>query len=150
MVAILVPFLRTVGHEAMRHERCPYEGCVFGLAPEDIGEQPRRDFRDTEADQMTDCDAVICSAALPGDPRDNLNLAATYSAHCEENEGKLRLARVPRRVGVGRLLAVAYWDETNVLVQRGLPPPTDGSLNPTHLLNTIANGVWPRYALAAS
>jgi len=115
---------------------------------------------DTEADQSADYNAAICLAALSDHPFGDLNLAVTYPANLE---GKLQLACTSKRTGAARfafaswslyiatdcrrvtedtdLLPVAHYGETDVLVERGLSLPTDGSLSPAHLLNATADGV---------
>ena len=74
--AVMVPFLREVGHEVEGLDVGLYEGCDLGPAPEELGGRPARDIRDTKASQLAGYDAVICLAALSNDPLGHLNPAA--------------------------------------------------------------------------
>jgi nucleoside-diphosphate-sugar epimerase len=99
--AVMVPFLRTAGHEIDGLDLGLYEGCDLGPGPEDIGSRPQRDMRDAQAGQLAGYDAVVCLAALSNDPLGDLNPAATCSVNLD---GTLRLARAAKQAGVERLV----------------------------------------------
>jgi nucleoside-diphosphate-sugar epimerase len=97
--AILGPFLRAAGHEIGGLDLGLYEGCDFGLVPEDIGARPPRDVRDAMPGELAGYDTVACLAGLSNDPLGHLNPAATASVNLE---GPLRLARAAKQARVGR------------------------------------------------
>jgi nucleoside-diphosphate-sugar epimerase len=65
--AVLVPFLRTAGHEVDGLDLGLYEGCDLGPALPDTRARRPADMRDVMAAQLVGYDAVLCLAALPND-----------------------------------------------------------------------------------
>ena len=97
---VLVPFLRSAGHEVDGLDLGLYEGCDLGPGPADAYPGPR-DMRDAGPGQLAGYDAVVCLAALSNDPLGDLNPAATYSVNLD---GTLQLARAAKQAGVPRFL----------------------------------------------
>src|SRR6516165_8136116 len=92
--AVLMPFLRAAGHEAVGLDLGLYEGCDLGPAPAATGTRVPFDMRDVAASDLAGYDAVLCLAALSNDPLGDLNPAATYSVNLD---GTLHLARTAKQ-----------------------------------------------------
>ena len=99
--AVLVPFLRTAGHEVDGLDLGLYDGCDLGPMPVAVGTGPARDIRDASAAQLSGYDAVICLAALSNDPLGDLDRRITYDINLEAS---VRLARAAKEAGVRRFL----------------------------------------------
>lgn len=163
---VLVPLLRSAGHEVTGLDLGLYDGCDLGPAQPGIGVGPYVDMRDVTPAQLVCYDAVVCLAALSNDPLGNLNPRATYSVNLD---GTLNLARAAKQAGVPRFLfsscslygaarsaAVAEdaalhpitpYGETKVVAERGLARLADDDFSPTYLRNATACGVSPRLRL---
>lgn len=165
--AVMVPFLRTVGHEVDGLDLGLYDGCDLGQMPAQVSIRPPADIRDATAPELTGYDAVICLAALSNDPLGHLNPAATYSVNLA---GTLCLARAAKRAGIQRFLFASScslygasgsagvaedadltpltpYGETKVLAERQLSELADDEFSPIYLRNATAYGASARLRL---
>ncbi|MQA03031.1 MAG: NAD-dependent epimerase/dehydratase family protein [Streptosporangiales bacterium] len=161
--AVLVPMLRTAGHDVDGLDIGLYERCDLLDGPVPTTSAPR-DVRAVNADLLAGYDAVICLAALSNDPLGHLNRATTFSVNLD---GTLQLATAAKAAGVSRFLfasscslygtagssavaedapmhPVTPYGETKAVAEERLSALADDDFSPTYLRNATAYGVSPR------
>lgn len=162
--SVLVPRLRTAGHEVVGLDSALFSDCVLGAHPEDPPGLTR-DLRDVTPESLSGLDAVIHLGALSNDPLGSLDPELTYEINYRAS---VRLARLARDAGVGRFLyastcsvygasggdelinedaplrPVTPYAESKVWVEDELAELADVDFSPVFLRNATAFGFSPR------
>ena len=164
---VMVPILRSAGHDVAGLDSGFFAGCVLGPAPDDApgiaGDRPV-DLRDVTVEQLVGFDAVIHLAALSNDPLGALAPQVTYDIN---HHASVRLARLAKEAGVARFLYASTcsvygsagedlvtedaelrpltpYAESKVRVEDDAAALADSGFAPVFLRNATAFGFSPR------
>jgi nucleoside-diphosphate-sugar epimerase len=160
--SILVPILKSTGHEVVGLDTDYFRGCSFGAYTPSI-EEFLIDVRDVQPEQLAGFDAVIHLAALSNDPLGELNPAWTDDIN---HQASIRLARLARQAGVGRFLfssscsiygsngdqpadestpfnPLSSYAQSKVDTEADLLPMADDRFSPVSLRNATVYGASP-------
>ena len=97
---VMVPVLRSAGHDVVGLDTFLFEGCTLGPAGPDVP-AIRKDIRDVRAADLEGFDAVVHLAALSNDPLGNVNKETTYEVN---HRATVHVATEARRAGVQRFV----------------------------------------------
>lgn len=160
---VMVPVMRTAGHDITGLDSGLFAECVLGLAPNDPPAL-RVDLRDVTAAHLNGFDAVVHLAALSNDPLGSVAPQITYDIN---HHASVRLARLAKEAGVRRFLYASTcsvygsagddlvaenaplrpltpYAESKVRVEDDVAALADGDFSPVFLRNATAFGFSPR------
>ena len=161
--SVLAPYVRAAGHDVVGLDTFLFEGSTFGPDAGRI-ESMRMDLRDVEVADLEGFDAVMHLAALSNDPVGDLNPECTSEIN---HLGSVRLARIAKEAGVGRLIfasscslygiagdemlteeapfnPLTAYGLSKVLFEQDVAKLADDDFSPVFLRNATAYGVSPR------
>jgi len=164
--SVLVPLLRTAGHDVVGLDVGYFAAGTLGPVPEPVPTL-RVDLRDVTTEHIADVapDAVMHLAALCNDPLGDLDPDLTYNVN---HRSTVRLAQAAKASGVSRFLfssscslygsgvdsapldedagfaPLTPYGESKIASERDLAPLADDDFSPVFLRNATAYGFSPR------
>jgi nucleoside-diphosphate-sugar epimerase len=164
--SVLVPMLRTAGHDVVGLDVGYFATGTLGPVPEPVPTL-RVDLRDVTTEHIADVapDAVMHLAALCNDPLGDLDPDLTYNVN---HRSTVRLAQAAKAAGVSRFLfssscslygsgvdsapldedagfaPLTPYGESKIASERDLAPLADDDFSPVFLRNATAYGFSPR------
>ena len=160
---VMVPMLRSAGHEVVGLDSDLYRNSTYGNDPAPVPEIVK-DIRDVEKEDLQELDAVVHLAALSNDLLGDIDPQTTYDIN---HLASVRLAEMAKDVGISRYVFAsscssygaagdAILDESaefnpvtpyaisKVRVEQDVRQLADSSFSPTFMRNGTAYGVSPR------
>ena len=160
---VMVPMLRSAGHEVVGLDSDLYRNSTYGSAPAPVPEIIK-DIRDVEKEDLQDLDAVVHLAALSNDLLGDIDPQMTYDIN---HLASVRLAEMAKEVGISRYVfasscssygaagdkilnesaefnPVTPYAISKVRVEQDVKQLADSDFSPTFMRNGTAYGVSPR------